>query len=152
MYRRFILIILSIIIGVGIVTMAIVVPIVLTRRANTTVSIPTITTTTTAVTTTATAVTTTAVATEATTFITTTITTAKNLSSRRDNTTIKLVYAPSKLIPKLMAAYHNHPLSGHFGTGRTWPTLRNTYYWPRMKDTITSYIKSCDKCSQFNVD
>ncbi|CAF3909714.1 unnamed protein product, partial [Rotaria sp. Silwood1] len=72
--------------------------------------------------------------------------------ARRDNTTIKLVYAPSKLIPKLMAAYHNHPLSGHFGTGRTWPTLRNTYYWPRMKDTITSYIKSCDKCSQFNVD
>ncbi|CAF1317570.1 unnamed protein product [Rotaria sordida] len=72
--------------------------------------------------------------------------------ARRDDTTIKLVYAPSKLIPELMAAYHDHPLSGHFGTGRTWSTLRNTYYWPRMKDTITSYIKSCDKCSQFNVD
>ncbi|CAF1508092.1 unnamed protein product [Rotaria sp. Silwood1] len=51
-----------------------------------------------------------------------------------------------------MAAYHDHPLSGHFGTGCTWPTLRNTYYWPRMKDTITSYIKSCDKCSQFSMD
>ncbi|CAF3386411.1 unnamed protein product [Rotaria socialis] len=70
----------------------------------------------------------------------------------RDDTTLKLVYAPSKLIPELMAAYHDHPLSGHFGIGRTWSTLRNTYYWPRMKDTIISYIKSCKKCSQFNVD
>ncbi|CAF4532675.1 unnamed protein product, partial [Rotaria sp. Silwood2] len=70
----------------------------------------------------------------------------------RDDTTIKLVYAPSKLIPEIMTAYHDHPLSGHFGTGRTWSMLRNTYYWPRMKDTVTSYIKSCDKCSQFNVD
>ncbi|CAF4653284.1 unnamed protein product, partial [Rotaria sp. Silwood2] len=69
-----------------------------------------------------------------------------------DDTTIKLVYAPSKLIPEIMTAYHDHPLSGHFGTGRTWSMLRNTYYWPRMKDTVTSYIKSCDKCSQFNVD
>ncbi|CAF5154938.1 unnamed protein product, partial [Rotaria sp. Silwood1] len=51
-----------------------------------------------------------------------------------------------------MTTYHDHPLSGHFGTGRTWSMLRNTYYWPRMKDTVTSYIKSCDKCSQFNVN
>ncbi|CAF3854072.1 unnamed protein product [Rotaria sp. Silwood1] len=70
----------------------------------------------------------------------------------RDDTTIKLVYAPSKLIPEIMTAYHDHPLSNHFGTGRTWSMLRSTYYWPRMKDTVTSYIKSCDKCSQFNVD
>ncbi|CAF3333046.1 unnamed protein product [Rotaria sp. Silwood2] len=70
----------------------------------------------------------------------------------RDDTTIKLVYAPSKLIPEILTAYHDHPLSGHFGTGRTWSMLRNIYYWPRMKDTVTSYIKSCDKCSQFNVD
>ncbi|CAF3196869.1 unnamed protein product [Rotaria socialis] len=70
----------------------------------------------------------------------------------RNDATIKLVYAPSKLIPEIMAAYHDHPLSGHFGTGRTWSMLRNTYYWPRMKETITSHIKSCDKCSQFHVD
>ncbi|CAF4483513.1 unnamed protein product [Rotaria magnacalcarata] len=46
----------------------------------------------------------------------------------RDDTTLKLVYASSRLIPELMAAYHDHPLSGQFGIGRTWPTLRNTYY------------------------
>jgi len=70
----------------------------------------------------------------------------------RDNTVIKLIYTPAKLIPDLLNAYHDHPLSGHFGISRTWSQLRNAYYWPRMKETIMSYIKSCDKCSQFNVD
>ncbi|CAF1364975.1 unnamed protein product [Rotaria sordida] len=71
---------------------------------------------------------------------------------RRDNTVLKFIYTPATLIPDLLTAYHDHPLSGHFGIGRTWSQLRNTYYWPRMKETIMSYIKSCDKCSQFNVD
>ncbi|CAF4200540.1 unnamed protein product [Rotaria sordida] len=58
---------------------------------------------------------------------------------------------PTKLIPELLAAYHDHPLSGHFGVTRTWYALKNKYYWPRMKQTIISYIRSCDKCSQFNI-
>ena len=70
----------------------------------------------------------------------------------RGNATIKLVYAPSKLVPELMAAYHDHPLSGHFDIRRTWTMLKNIYYWSRMKNSIISYMKSCDKCSQFNVD
>ncbi|CAF3900736.1 unnamed protein product, partial [Rotaria sp. Silwood1] len=71
---------------------------------------------------------------------------------RRDNTVVKLIYTPATLIPDLLTAYHDHPLSGHFGIARTWSQLRNTYYWPRMKETIMSYIKSCDKCSKFNVN
>ena len=27
---------------------------------------------------------------------------------------------PSKLIPELLEAYHDHHLSGHFGVHRTW--------------------------------
>ncbi|CAF1462530.1 unnamed protein product [Rotaria sordida] len=65
--------------------------------------------------------------------------------------TIRLIYMPTKLIPELLAAYHDHPLSGHFGVTRTWYALKNKYYWPRMKQTIISYIRSCDKCSQFNI-
>ncbi|CAF1472839.1 unnamed protein product, partial [Rotaria sordida] len=71
---------------------------------------------------------------------------------RRDNTVLKLIYTPATLIPDLLTAYHDHPLSGHFGIARTWSQLRNAYYWPRMKETIMSYIKSCDKCSKFNLD
>ncbi|CAF3818057.1 unnamed protein product [Rotaria sp. Silwood1] len=71
---------------------------------------------------------------------------------RRDNTVLKLIYTPATLIPDLLTAYHDHPLSSHFGIARTWSQLRNTYYWPRMKETIISYIQSCDKCSKFNVN
>jgi transposase InsO family protein len=42
-------------------------------------------------------------------------------------------------------------LSGHFGVDRTWHQLQSKYYWPNMKNTIISYIRSCDQCSKFNV-
>ncbi|CAF3104286.1 unnamed protein product [Rotaria sp. Silwood2] len=71
---------------------------------------------------------------------------------RRGNRNIKLLYAPSKLIPELLAAYHDHHLSGHFGVTRTWLALQHLYFWPRMKQIITSYIQSCDECSKFNVN
>lgn len=71
---------------------------------------------------------------------------------RRGSTHIPLLYAPSSVIPELLAAYHDHQLSGHFGIARTWHTLKNFYFWPCMKQTITSYIQSCTQCSQFNVN
>ena len=59
---------------------------------------------------------------------------------------------PSKLVPELLEVYHDHHLSGHFGVHRTWTMLRDRYYWPRMKETIVSYIRSCNQCSTFNVN
>ncbi|CAF3953614.1 unnamed protein product [Rotaria sp. Silwood2] len=59
---------------------------------------------------------------------------------RRGNTNIKLLYAPSTVIPGLLAAYHDHHLSGHFDVERTWLALKNTYFWPHMKELVTSYI------------
>ncbi|CAF4161880.1 unnamed protein product, partial [Rotaria sordida] len=72
--------------------------------------------------------------------------------ARRGNTATKLLYSPSKLIPELLAAYHDHHLSGHFGVERTRLALKNTYFWPRMEEIITSYIQSCNQCSKFNVN
>lgn len=60
-------------------------------------------------------------------------------------------YVPSSLIPELLHAHHDHPLSGHFGLLRTWNNLKNKYYWPNMKDVISQYIQSCQQCCQFNV-
>ncbi|CAF1044149.1 unnamed protein product [Rotaria sordida] len=72
--------------------------------------------------------------------------------ARRGNTATKLLYSPSKLIPELLAAYHDHHLSGHFGVERTRLALKNIYFWPRMEEIITSYIQSCNQCSKFNVN
>ncbi|CAF4128773.1 unnamed protein product, partial [Didymodactylos carnosus] len=55
------------------------------------------------------------------------------------------------MIPKVMAAYHDHPTSGHFGIRRTWHKLKDRYFWPNMMSTIENYIKSCEKCAKFNI-
>ncbi|CAF1157465.1 unnamed protein product [Didymodactylos carnosus] len=50
-----------------------------------------------------------------------------------------------------MAAYHDHPTSGHFGIRRTSHKLKDRYVWPNMMSTIENYIKSCEKCAKFNI-
>ncbi len=69
----------------------------------------------------------------------------------RNGRQIAVPYIPSSLISELLYTHHDHPLSGHFGLIRTWNNLKNKYYWPNMKHVISQYIKSCHKCSQFNV-
>ncbi|CAF4616769.1 unnamed protein product, partial [Rotaria socialis] len=70
----------------------------------------------------------------------------------RGLTNIKVIHAPSKLIPEILQSHHDQSLSGHFGVERTWFLLKNKYYWSHIRTTITSYIKSCEQCSKYNVD
>ncbi|CAF1570867.1 unnamed protein product, partial [Didymodactylos carnosus] len=70
----------------------------------------------------------------------------------RGGTKIKLLYIPLTMIEEILSAHHDHPLSGHFGVERTWENLRNKYYWPNMKQSVSNYIKSCPECSRFNID
>lgn len=41
---------------------------------------------------------------------------------------------------------HDSLTGGHFGVDRTYSTLRQRFYWPRMRASIKSYVKSCDTC------
>ncbi|CAF3952955.1 unnamed protein product [Adineta steineri] len=63
----------------------------------------------------------------------------------------KLLYVPSSMINDLLQVYHSNPLSGHFGVHRTYLKIKNKYWWPDMKQSITQYIQSCLLCQQFNV-
>ena len=69
---------------------------------------------------------------------------------RRSITKTKVIYVPSTMIGALLEAYHSDPLSGHFGTRRTFHKLKGKYWWPNMRDSIDQYIKSCLSCQQFN--
>lgn len=42
---------------------------------------------------------------------------------------------------------HSAHVSGHFGVGKTVAQLQRFYYWPRMNEKITKYIKGCVMCS-----
>ena len=42
---------------------------------------------------------------------------------------------------------HDHPLLGHFGQLKTLDQVRHHYTWPRLKELIQHYCKSCTTCS-----
>ncbi|CAF4427715.1 unnamed protein product, partial [Didymodactylos carnosus] len=60
-------------------------------------------------------------------------------------------YIPPSMIPFLLEASHNDPLSGHFATHHTLAKLKHQFWWPDMKSSVEKYIKSCSKCQQFNI-
>ncbi|CAF0864553.1 unnamed protein product, partial [Didymodactylos carnosus] len=60
-------------------------------------------------------------------------------------------YLPASLIPTVLSAYHDHPLAGHFGVGRTYFKVKAQFWWSRMRKTIEQYVASCDKCAQCNI-
>jgi hypothetical protein len=48
----------------------------------------------------------------------------------------------------IMQLVHDHPSAGHPGRDETIQKMQERYYWPRMKDRITEYIKGCAICQQ----
>ncbi|CAF1169061.1 unnamed protein product [Didymodactylos carnosus] len=69
----------------------------------------------------------------------------------RGKTKLRVPYIPQTLIKDILFTHHDHPLAGHFGVERTWRNIKNKYYWPNMNDSIENYIRSCSKCSKFNI-
>ena len=66
-----------------------------------------------------------------------------------------LIYVGSRLvIPKVPKVremlYHlAHDVLGHFGFDKSYPSLRNSYYWPNMRrDLEMAYIPSCVECQR----
>ena len=41
---------------------------------------------------------------------------------------------------------HKHPFTGHVGVHRTSEILRKSFWWPRMEQDITQYVKNCEMC------
>src|ERR671938_659907 len=48
----------------------------------------------------------------------------------------------------LMYIMHDHPTGAHFGTEILSNRIKENYYYPKMKEYIQQYIKSCDRCQR----
>ena len=60
------------------------------------------------------------------------------------------IYVPSlgSLRTRVLQERHDHPLSGHPGQSKTLELLRRDYAWPKMRETVADYVKSCVVCSR----
>lgn len=47
---------------------------------------------------------------------------------------------------------HDPPISGHMGVYKTYNRLCEKYYWPKMRQDVGSYVKSCLKCGAHKDD
>ncbi|CAF3032550.1 unnamed protein product [Rotaria sp. Silwood2] len=73
-------------------------------------------------------------------------------TSSLSKTKYKVPYVPSSMVNAFLHASHNDPMSGsHFSFERTYNKLKHHYWWPGMRNTIRTHIKSCSLCQSFNV-
>lgn len=56
------------------------------------------------------------------------------------------VVVPLEKRPDVLKACHDDPLSAHGGRHKTIDRVCRDYYWPRMHDSITRYVRSCLVC------
>jgi hypothetical protein len=56
---------------------------------------------------------------------------------------------PAAMVPTILRKHHESPLEGaHSSTERMWQSLKNLFFWPRMKKDIKRFCESCDVCQK----
>jgi hypothetical protein len=70
---------------------------------------------------------------------------------KNNGTKRKILYLPATMVNMVLEAFHDHPLSGHFGIQRTHQKIRSRFWWPKMRQTIENYVASCTQCMKFNI-
>ncbi|KAK3106610.1 hypothetical protein FSP39_023509 [Pinctada imbricata] len=67
-----------------------------------------------------------------------------------EDKTSKQIIVPKDLHGNVIKHFHDIPSAGHLGAEKTQSRLSRSFYWPNMTETISSYCKTCDKCSARN--
>jgi hypothetical protein len=60
------------------------------------------------------------------------------------------VFIPHRrdLRTRVLKRCHDHPLAGHPGQTKTLELLRRDYYWPKMREDVIAFVKSCVVCGR----
>ena len=49
---------------------------------------------------------------------------------------------------QILKEHYNYPTAGHPGTTTTYFSIRNRYWWPRLKEWVQQYVKDYGVCQQ----
>lgn len=69
-----------------------------------------------------------------------------DLLYRRHGLTSALVICDSYLQTQVLDLSHDHLLSGHQGTDRTFERVRTVAWWPGLHKAVEAYVSSCKPC------
>jgi hypothetical protein len=58
---------------------------------------------------------------------------------------LQLILPEQKRI-EVMTFFHDMPTAGHLGVEKTLEKVKESFYWPGMKDYIQDYCRQCDRC------
>ena len=64
--------------------------------------------------------------------------------------TAALLAVPLRLRAEFLQCLHDDPTAGHQGTERTLAWARSRFFWPSLRDDVTTYCRSCTSCQQRN--
>ena len=56
------------------------------------------------------------------------------------------VVVPADIQSEIIQSSHSNVTAGHFGTSKTEELITRTFWWPRMRARIQSFIQSCPVC------
>lgn len=59
---------------------------------------------------------------------------------------------PKDLRPQALVECHDNPLAGHQGVLKTYKRMQRTYYWPKMRKDVATYVAKCTICQQTKYD
>jgi hypothetical protein len=55
---------------------------------------------------------------------------------------------PNTLIDTILTLNHDDMGGGHLGMKKTWPKIRDSFWWPTMYQDTKNWIESCKKCAK----
>ncbi|XP_051161523.1 uncharacterized protein LOC127281712 [Leptopilina boulardi] len=58
----------------------------------------------------------------------------------------KIEVPPPEIRPKIISEFHDSLVGGHKGITKTYRRIRERYYWPRLRDDVTQFIRKCKSC------
>src|SRR5712671_3974482 len=64
----------------------------------------------------------------------------------------QLVILSDQLKRDVLKEHHDHPIAGHPGAASTYFSVRQYYWWPRLKEHVQQYVKGCGTCQQNKVN
>jgi len=60
----------------------------------------------------------------------------------------KQLWVPAQLVPQVMESEHDTKVAGHMGQDKTIELIRRNFWWPKMNERITDFVRSGPECQK----